>query len=245
MERKLDKMAFALTALAALALLGPAALAAGDGVYYLQLNYDNGAITLKNLEFMPGTISPTRIQPGTGYRAELISLTGGLLYEFIFDIPLTISVDTIDPETGQFTGGTMQLNRADFSLRIPYFPDGKTINIYDPDGNSALEIDVSPLAQACGDGTCGEEEGYLICPQDCPSGSADGFCDRVRDSITDPDCGPGEDPDEGELQTNLFLIAALILIAIFTLLLLIKRKKGKRETPPYTYRPPQPGASSQ
>lgn len=38
-------------------------------------------------------------------------------------------------------------------------------------------------------------ENYAKCPQDCPSGSADGFCDGMRDNICDPDCGRQKDPD--------------------------------------------------
>ncbi|AMM41862.1 protein containing DUF333 [Candidatus Desulfofervidus auxilii] len=49
---------------------------------------------------------------------------------------------------------------------------------------------------ACGDGTCGLPENYANCPEDCPSGGWDGYCDKVKDGIIDPDCKEGEDPDE-------------------------------------------------
>ncbi len=47
----------------------------------------------------------------------------------------------------------------------------------------------------CGDGTCGMPENFKTCPKDCPSGSADHFCDAQSDKICDPDCDPKQDPD--------------------------------------------------
>ena len=47
----------------------------------------------------------------------------------------------------------------------------------------------------CGDGNCGIPENYKTCPHDCPSGSSDGYCDRVKDGKCDPDCSVKEDPD--------------------------------------------------
>lgn len=40
----------------------------------------------------------------------------------------------------------------------------------------------------CDDGICVMGESYLTCPQDCPSGSKDSYCDGVEDSICDKDC---------------------------------------------------------
>lgn len=46
------------------------------------------------------------------------------------------------------------------------------------------------------DDICGTHETFLSCPQDCFSGTKDGFCDRIKDMRVDPDCLPGVDPDE-------------------------------------------------
>jgi putative hemolysin len=49
---------------------------------------------------------------------------------------------------------------------------------------------------ACGDGSCGFPEDSLSCPQDCPSGGYDEYCDGIRDGRCDPDCLQGTgDPD--------------------------------------------------
>lgn len=47
----------------------------------------------------------------------------------------------------------------------------------------------------CGDGVCVLGENYNNCPQDCPSGSSDFYCDGILDGICDPDCTLEEDID--------------------------------------------------
>ncbi len=53
-----------------------------------------------------------------------------------------------------------------------------------------------PFKVVCApDGICGEGENCLFCPEDCPTGTKDGFCDLAADGINDPDCEYGLDPD--------------------------------------------------
>ncbi len=47
----------------------------------------------------------------------------------------------------------------------------------------------------CGNSICDEMENYKNCPEDCPSGSLDRYCDGLEDTICDPDCYRWEDPD--------------------------------------------------
>lgn len=58
---------------------------------------------------------------------------------------------------------------------------------------------VEILAVLCGNGYCDEKyEDYRYCPEDCPSGSEDGYCDAVEDDICDPNCVKSvnkKDPD--------------------------------------------------
>jgi len=46
-------------------------------------------------------------------------------------------------------------------------------------------------------GLCEENEDYRLCPEDCPSGSSDAYCDQAGDGICDLDCMVTEarDPD--------------------------------------------------
>jgi putative hemolysin len=66
---------------------------------------------------------------------------------------------------------------------------------------NGTEVEVTALMgldlreTTCGDKICGVPENTLTCPGDCPSGSADGYCDGQADRTCDPDCGVGRDPD--------------------------------------------------
>jgi hypothetical protein len=60
-------------------------------------------------------------------------------------------------------------------------------------------------------------ENYYNCPADCPSGTQDGTCDKVKDGRCDQDCKQGEDPDcvkgdDGKYILLLILVAAIFLV---------------------------------
>jgi hypothetical protein len=84
-------------------------------------------------------------------------------------------------------------------------------------------------------GACepGLGENYFTCPEDCPSGSADGVCDLMKDGRCDPDCANNTDTDclisttttitvspvTGKFSTYLYvvIIAIIVLVVIFLL----------------------------
>ena len=69
----------------------------------------------------------------------------------------------------------------------------------------------------CGDTICAVGENHGICPSDCASGSADGYCDRMQDSICDLDCPSDMDLDcrrEEPSPTSTSLNIILVLGAI-------------------------------
>ncbi|MBN2251731.1 MAG: hypothetical protein JW724_06635 [Candidatus Altiarchaeota archaeon] len=60
----------------------------------------------------------------------------------------------------------------------------------------SMDVKVTYMsASGCGNGACEEGESYLICPEDCTSGSADDYCDAMEDGVCDPDCERTVDPD--------------------------------------------------
>ena len=44
------------------------------------------------------------------------------------------------------------------------------------------------ICQPCFEWPCENIENFLTCPNDCPSGSKDNYCDLQRDGVCDPDC---------------------------------------------------------
>lgn len=65
--------------------------------------------------------------------------------------------------------------------------------------DNGTEVEVTELMglnleeTVCGDNNCGFPENYKKCPEDCPSGGIDAYCDGVKDGICDFDCSSEEE----------------------------------------------------
>ena len=107
--------------------------------------------------------------------------------------------------------------------------------------NTEIEVtklmDLELRGGICGDGRCVLGENYKNCPTDCPSGSSDNYCDKVKDGICDPDCLPAEDPDcKTEIKIKpqqntirYFLLGGVIVIISLLILFIVWKKKKKKE----------------
>lgn len=113
--------------------------------YNVNLLYDKGKIDLKNIAVLPGEISQVA-QEGE-YRFELASLAGTILYSNRFEVPLSIHGEEIDPATGGFVSRTITQDQANIVVNVPYFPNGKEIDIYDPENKKILTIPVQHFAE--------------------------------------------------------------------------------------------------
>ena len=49
-------------------------------------------------------------------------------------------------------------------------------------------MNLSFVESICGDGSCGLLENFSTCPEDCPSGGIDEYCDGAGDGQCDEDC---------------------------------------------------------
>ena len=86
-------------------------------------------------------------------------------------------------------------------------PDGRKVEVTELMGLDFRET-------TCGDSFCNLPETYASCPQDCPSGSNDEYCDGVKDGRCDPDCKSGEDQDCAAFQPSLIILIGMALSAI-------------------------------
>lgn len=70
--------------------------------------------------------------------------------------------------------------------------------LVDEYGNQ-VESGMTSIRVACiPNGVCDAGENTIYCPEDCPKGGSDGFCDGSPDGKIDPDCIQGYDPDTAE-----------------------------------------------
>ncbi len=87
--------------------------------------------------------------------------------------------NTIEIET-EYDIEVFILDDIDFSREYEITIDGSTekVSFCNNDGQ----------CQPCLEGLCENIENHLTCPEDCPSGGKDNYCDLQRDGICDPDC---------------------------------------------------------
>lgn len=67
------------------------------------------------------------------------------------------------------------------SCAVCVLPNGTQIEV-----TEAMHLQLT--TNVCGDGSCQMGETYRNCPEDCQSGTRDGYCDKVEDNICDKDC---------------------------------------------------------
>ena len=85
----------------------------------------------------------------------------------------------------------------------------------------------------------GEGEDYIECPEDCPSGGKDDYCDKIEDGKCDPDCSKEQDIDcksgdsrkAGDPDNSYLLYYIIFAIVIITLVLFLAYRKlrGKKK----------------
>ena len=85
---------------------------------------------------------------------------------------------------------------------------------------------------------CDSGENHNNCPNDCPSGTRDNYCDKISDGICDPDCSEIEDVDciitepvpnihrgiSSGIDTLIFVILITCMITLLVLWVIKKKK---------------------
>jgi hypothetical protein len=178
-------------------------------VYSIFLDYSFGNFSLNELNVVSG-ISPLNEYNEIlehYYLLKLFSFDRELLYEsnfsFSTDFAFSSLPEWFDQEGNQiYIPPENDILEIEFgvemvSLVIPYFSNGKIVEIFNFTGEKVFEIDVGYLAKVCGNGVCNDHESYADCLEDCKSGSKDDYCDGIKDFICDVDCVHGIDPDCG------------------------------------------------
>jgi len=185
-------------------LLVPVVGAASQKVYALSLRYDHGTVTADNAIVTVGFFDQTVLQPQDGFFLRVASFSNQTLFTLRFAFPLEIARGSLPEWFDEFgnqiyfpnetEAGRTLLEEAITRVVVPYFKNGKTIEVLYPNTTKALDISVSHFADVCGDTVCQPHESTETCSQDCPLG-ADDFCDPTTDGRCDPDCSVEQDLD--------------------------------------------------
>lgn len=134
----IKKLKFLWVVFLILVLLMPAVMAKSlnpGKIIFIQFNYKDGAITVNDIASGKGFVPSFAESPFEEYigleRATLkIYSDTELLYESHFYIENKVFYDTMDEETGELTGGVLELNDIDLVVTAPYFKNMGKIKIY-------------------------------------------------------------------------------------------------------------------
>ena len=125
--------------------------AAEQDVFVLNLRYDNGNVSVQSLIVSKGFFNEPLNQPEEGYRLEVVSSKGKVLYEQKFEFSLKINFEPppewFDDEGNQIYFPTEEeteitTNTSTVELIFPYFKNIESINVYDRNDELVSSIDV-------------------------------------------------------------------------------------------------------
>ncbi len=212
----------------AIVFLAATAYALEEKFYEVTLNYKNGALSVEEITVKTGSLSQ-KADEGS-YTAQLISFDESVLYSKKFEIITVIRGENFDLNTGTIAASEMKLNETNITLQLPYFAEGKQVNIYNKN-IKALEIPVLQFADTCGNAVCDPQESYESCNKDCKSGGKDDYCDSVSDGVCDSDCADGQDGDCAVAAQQDYgrYLAAVVAAGGLLVILLVFRMRRKNQ----------------
>jgi len=217
-------------------ILSSFVIAEEQKIYNLTIQSENGVITNEGIFVAKSNYVEPLYNPPNSYKLELTSFSGTVLYTRNFEFDFLIQAEEDQDPLEGFEAPSQISDISRVNIVFPYFENGKTINIYNPEGTLELEIDVGYFADVCGNTACEPHESYQSCPSDCPSGGKDDYCDSIDDNICDPDCRPqtdldceqgqpGKPPETQKEETDLLTIGIAVIIIIAIAALAMKFKK--------------------
>ena len=167
---------------------------AENGLFYsIDINYDKGELSLKDISLVKG-LAPSYLKEGQ-YTLNILSYRNEILFTTYFDIATEIMFDLpegyVDEEGNLLIEKEIDLieevESVSKNIIVPYFKNAKQIVIYEGD-ILKLEINISEFAICNENSICDEEETPKLCPEEC--GCGDGVCQEFENTETCPkDCG--------------------------------------------------------
>ncbi|MFQ5531101.1 MAG: M64 family metallopeptidase [Candidatus Nanoarchaeia archaeon] len=171
--------------------------------YFINLEYNNGSIGIKNVFLKPIETS-LDLKPSE-YSAEIENVNDETIFETKILLP-----NTIYPIWNE-TDSTITLDNFEFSIITPYFSDAESLEIL-KNNKTVAETSLVIFSNTCGNSICEESENHLSCEEDCKI-DQDGFC---QESICDPDCS-----SQKHCQRNKYFLYGIIIVSIFILITII------------------------
>ncbi|MDI6737356.1 MAG: hypothetical protein QME12_02450 [Nanoarchaeota archaeon] len=187
-----------------------------NGSMSFLLHYDNGDVSLKEIELLERSPPDFISQPDEGFAAGIASFNGSVQYARRFEFPLK-DYDSI-----------YTLDKLDYALIVPYFNSGRYFYLFDNDGKQIIKADLEEYAICNQNGICNPDYGEteITCREDCKVGMP------VEEEKAEVPAEPAAEEELAEenksaLSNEYLVIGALaaVLLIIIIAIVLASRKK--------------------
>ncbi|MFC1697459.1 hypothetical protein ACFL1H_03950 [Nanoarchaeota archaeon] len=115
--------------------------------YEIDLYYDNGNISMKNIQITPFVMEQMYGDQSGGYHAQVVNFNYEIIDITFFDIPLVLFWDSWNENGDKSAGGIIKLNQTDFKIYIPYYENANLILLYNYDIEEIFRIDVTTVSK--------------------------------------------------------------------------------------------------
>ena len=191
-------------------------------IFFVEAVFNQGRLDITDVISKNGTAPAPQKEAemeGLRYWVMLVSFQGDILEKRQFDISFEV-----------FDDPSMQSDKINRFLSLPYYPNAKSIMLTDMNGNMMAQKDIGYLADLCGDNICEDHESFADCPKDCKAAGKDDYCNPEKIN-EDPDCGTikngVKETKEGNNGKKIIFLTITILSAIIVIvggLILYKRR---------------------
>ncbi len=204
------RLTFAIV-LTAMLLLTPIIAYASRGSVELLLHYNNGEVTLSNIQLLERDAPNRFFQPFEAYTARIVAFNGSELYSRAFDFPLW-EYDS-----------TEILDEVDFQLIAPYFNYMREFELYGKQGELILTADLSEYAVCNQNRVCNKDYGETkeTCADDC----------TYKEIMPTETEAPAEKAavEKPSLKAEYIAIAALALVLAVIIMVILKQQKKRQQ----------------
>lgn len=137
-----------------------------DKSYVVNLHYSEGGFTKASVDVQQGYAPDRLMQEQTGFMLVLKDNLGSELYRSYFTVKAEVEAPM---RQDGYWGAWVPIDDFDHVVLIPYFTEGKTIELFDAAGRKMRTLDVSSFAQCDQNRVCSGREKYGLC-SDCLPG---------------------------------------------------------------------------